>query len=151
MLKRNKLGVFEIANRVAINNTTDAVVEGLAGHQSETNTSAHEVSNISGLQAALNEKEYMFSKNTAFNRDFGTTSGTVCQGNDSRLSDARTPTAHTHTVSDVSGLETALGGKQDIISGYTGIIDIIVSVDFANQTSKTAQINVSNGIIISIN
>ena len=151
MLKSNKLGVFEIANRVAINNTTDAVVEGLAGHQSETNTSAHEVSNISGLQAALNEKEYMFSKNTAFNRDFGTTSGTVCQGNDGRLSDARTPTAHTHTVSDVSGLETALGGKQDIISGYTGIIDIIVSVDFANQTSKTAQINVSNGIIISIN
>ena len=96
MLKRNRLGVFEIANRVVINNTTNAVVEGLASHQSEQNTSAHEVSNISGLQAALNE-------------------------------------------------------KQNVISGYTGIIDIIVSVDFANQTSKTAQINVSNGIIISIN
>lgn len=151
MLKRNRLGVFEIANRVTINNTTDEVVEGLAGHQSEKNTSAHEVSNISGLQAALNEKEYVFSKNTAFNKNFGTTSGTVCQGNDSRLSDARTPTAHAHTVSDVSGLETALNGKQNIISGYTGTIDIIVSVDFANQTSKTAKINVSNGIIISIN
>ena len=151
MLKSNRLGVLEIANRVAINNTTDAIVEGLAGHQSETNTSAHEVSNISGLQAALNEKEYMFSKNTAFNKNFGTTSETVCQGNDSRLSDARIPTAHTHTVSNVSGLETALNGKQNIISGYTGTIDIIVSVDFANQTSETAKINVSNGIIISIN
>lgn len=96
MLKSNKLGVFEIANRVVINNTTDTVVEGLAGHQSEKNTSAHEVSNISGLQAALNS-------------------------------------------------------KQDIISGYTGTIDIVVSVDFANQTSETAKINVSNGIIISIN
>ena len=143
--------VFEIANRVTINNTTDEVVEGLAGHQSEKNTSAHEISNISGLQAALNEKEYMFSKNTAFNRNFGTTSGTVCQGDDSRLSDARTPTAHAHTVSNVSGLETALNGKQDIISGYTGTIDIVVSVDFANKISSTAQINVSNGIIISIN
>lgn len=151
MLKSNRLGVFEVANRVVINNTTDVIVEDLAAHQSETNTSAHEVSNISGLQAALNEKEYMFSKNTAFNKNFGTTSGTVCQGNDSRLSDARIPTAHTHTVSDVSGLETALNGKQDIISGYTGTIDIIVSVDFANQTSETAKINVSNGIIISIN
>ena len=151
MLKSNRLGVFEIANRVVINNTTNAVVEGLAGHQDEKNTSAHEVSNISGLQAALNEKEYMFSKNTAFNKNFGTTLGTVCQGNDSRLSDARIPTAHTHTVSNVSGLETALNGKQDIISGYTGTIDIVVSVDFANQTSKTAKINVSNGIIISIN
>ena len=96
MLKGNRLGVFEIANRVVINNTTNEVVEGLAGHQSEKNTSAHEVSNISGLQAALN-------------------------------------------------------GKQDAIIGYTGTIDIVVSVDFANQTSKTAQINVSNGIIISIN
>ena len=151
MLKSNRLGVFEIANRVVINNTTDAVVEGLAGHQSEKNTSAHEVSNISGLQAALNEKENMFSKNTAFNRNFGTTSGTVCQGNDSRLSDARTPTAHTHTISNVSGLQTALDSKQNIINGYTGTINIIVSVDFANQTFQTAQINVSNGIITEIN
>ena len=33
---------------------------------------------------------------------FGTTSGTVCQGNDSRLSDARTPTTHTHAASDIT-------------------------------------------------
>ena len=150
MLKSNKLGVFEIANRVVVNNTIDAVVEGLAGHQSEKNTSAHEVSNISGLQAALNEKEYMFSKNTAFNRNFGTTSGTVCEGNDSRLSDARIPTAHTHTVSDVSGLETALSGKQNVISGYTGTIDIVVGVDFIAQTVTSKTVNVSNGIITNI-
>jgi len=41
--------------------------------------------------------EPVFAKNTAFNKDFGTTAGTVCQGNDSRLSDARTPTAHKST------------------------------------------------------
>ena len=33
--------------------------------------------------------------------DFGTTAGTVCQGNDSRLSDARTPTAHKTTHSTI--------------------------------------------------
>lgn len=33
--------------------------------------------------------EPAFTKNTAFNKNFGTTAGTVCQGNDSRLSDAR--------------------------------------------------------------
>lgn len=33
-----------------------------------------------------------FTENTAFNKNFGTTSGTVTQGNDSRLSDNRTPT-----------------------------------------------------------
>ena len=92
MLKSNKLGVFEISNRVV----TGVVVNDLASHQNKVTTDAHQISNISGL-------------------------------------------------------ETALNGKQDVISGYTGTIDIIVSVDFANQTSKTAQINVSNGIIISIN
>lgn len=33
--------------------------------------------------------EPTFTKNSAFNKNFGTTAGTVCQGNDSRLSDAR--------------------------------------------------------------
>ena len=144
-------GVFEVSSRVSTNNVSDEVVEGLAGHQSEKNSSAHGISNIDGLREVLNQKEDMFSKNTAFNRNFGTTSGTVCQGNDSRLSDARTPTAHTHTISDVSGLETALNGKQNIISGHTGTIDIVVSVDFVKQTFQTAQINVSNGIITKIN
>ena len=151
MLKSNRIGVFEIANRVVINNTTDEIVEGLAGHQSEKNTSAHEVSNISGLQAALNEKEYVFSKNTAFNKDFGTTLGTVCQGNDNRLSDARTPIAHTHAISDVSGLETALNGKQDVISGYTGNVNVVVGVDFTAETVTTVEIKIVNGIIIEIN
>ena len=96
MAKSNRLGVFEVANRAYSNNVTNEVVDGLAEHKSEKNTSAHEVSNISGLQTALN-------------------------------------------------------GKQDVISGYTGTIDIIVSVDFANQTFQTAQINVSNGIITKIN
>ena len=33
--------------------------------------------------------EPAFTKNTAFNKNFGTSAGTVCQGNDSRLSNAR--------------------------------------------------------------
>lgn len=34
------------------------------------------------------------------------------QTSDSRLTDARTPTAHNHTISDVTGLQSALDGKQ---------------------------------------
>lgn len=45
---------------------------------------------------ALDSKEPAFSKNTAFNKNFGNVADTVCQGNDSRLSDARTPKAHNH-------------------------------------------------------
>ena len=94
-----KSNVLEISNRAAINNSTgsvDLLINKISNHESGLNINAHQISNISGL-------------------------------------------------------ETALNGKQDIISGYTGTIDIVVSVDFANQTSETAQINVSNGIIISIN
>ena len=35
---------------------------------------------------------------------FGTAANTFCEGNDSRLSDARTPVAHTHLTSDVTDL-----------------------------------------------
>lgn len=37
----------------------------------------------------------------------GTAAGTACEGNDSRLSDARTPTSHTHVAADVTDLGTA--------------------------------------------
>ena len=92
-------GVFEVSSRVSINNATDEVVEvveGLAGHQSEKNTSAHQISNISGLQTALN-------------------------------------------------------GKQDVISGYTGNVSVVVGVDFTAQTITTVEIKIVNGIITEIN
>lgn len=41
----------------------------------------------------------------------GTTAGTVAAGDDGRLSDARTPTAHGHTESDVTGLTADLAAK----------------------------------------
>lgn len=40
----------------------------------------------------------------------GTTSSTVCIGNDSRLSDARTPTAHTQAWSTITSTPTTLAG-----------------------------------------
>jgi hypothetical protein len=67
---------------------------------------------------------------------YGTTSGTACQGNDSRLSDARTPTAHaashaaigsdplTLSQSQITNLTTDLAGKvatsRQVIAG-TGL------------------------------
>lgn len=41
------------------------------------------------MDTKLNGKEPAFSKNNAFNKNFGSSAGTVCQGNDSRLSNAR--------------------------------------------------------------
>jgi hypothetical protein len=41
------------------------------------------------------------------------TAGRACLGNDARLSDARTPLAHTHAIADVNLLQTALDAKLD--------------------------------------
>lgn len=68
---------------------------------------------------------------------FGTASGTVCQGNDSRLSDSRTPNTHasshgsggsdavTLAISQVTNLQTSLDGKvSSSITGITGAVAI---------------------------
>ena len=52
--------------------------------------------------------EPAFTKNTAFNKNFGSAAGTVCEGNDARLSDARTPKAHTHKKSEISDFPTSM-------------------------------------------
>lgn len=58
--------------------------------------------------------------------DFGSGAGKVTQGNDARLSDARTPTAHSHPESDVTGLVADLGATEktankNAASGYAGL------------------------------
>ncbi len=53
-----------------------------------------------------NTKEPAFSKNNAFNKNFGTASGTVCQGNDSRLSNSR---KCNNTFDNVSTARSNLG------------------------------------------
>ena len=99
MAKIGNAHVIEIANRVATNNTADGitvVANNLANHQSGLNTNAHQISNISGLQTALN-------------------------------------------------------GKQDVISGYTGNVSVVVGVDFTAEAVTTVEIKIVNGIITEIN
>lgn len=60
------------------------------------NTSDKDKPISDATKKALDGKEPVFSKNSAFNKAFGNSAGTVCQGNDSRLNDARTPKAHNH-------------------------------------------------------
>lgn len=41
--------------------------------------------------------ENKFEKNSAFNKNFGNTTNTVCEGDDPRLYDERTPISHNHS------------------------------------------------------
>ncbi|QGJ92920.1 minor tail protein [Gordonia phage Kabocha] len=51
------------------------------------------------------------SKPSTFAPTIGTTAATAVAGNDPRLTDARTPTAHGHTISEITNLQTTLDGK----------------------------------------
>lgn len=52
--------------------------------------------------------------------DFGTTAGTICEGNDSRLSNARTPTAHSSTTTTYgSASQTNYGHVKQTMPLYT--------------------------------
>lgn len=55
-----------------------------------------------------------FEKNNSFNKDFGNSADTICQGNDIRLSNKRIPIKHTHYIDDIDGLEEALYERYSI-------------------------------------
>ena len=57
-------------------------------------------------------------KPTTFAPTIGSTASTAVAGNDVRLSDARTPTAHSHIVNDVTGLQAALDAKAAATGAY---------------------------------
>ena len=152
--KNGRAHVIEMANRASVQKLAGESLSGLTdrldNHESGLNTNAHGISNIAGLQAELNSKEPVFSKNTGFNKNFGSTTGTVCEGNDSRLSDARTPVTHNHVISTVINLQDELDNKADAFTGYTGTLTVIKTINFGAQTTTTATLNITNGIIVSI-
>lgn len=59
--------------------------------------------------------EPAFDKRSAFNKNFGAEFNTVCEGNDPRLSDSRTPLAHKHEAIEIDGLEKMIGSNEKII------------------------------------
>ncbi len=105
--------------------------------------------------------ESAFTKNTAFNKDFGNVAGTVTEGNDSRLSDTRTPTSHaashingTDDIQDATssqkGLMTATyATKLDGIA--TGAeVNVATNLTTGTKTGTTLDINSSTGTNVTI-
>jgi hypothetical protein len=90
-----------------------ALVSGSTSIQiDDTVTSVSKVWSSSKVNTELGSKENSFSKNTAFNKNFGTSAGTVSEGNHNHLG-IYAPVSHSHVISDVTGLQTALDGKAD--------------------------------------
>lgn len=95
---------------------------------------AHPTSAVTGLDAALAGKAPTartitagagltgggdFSADRTIAASFGSSAGTVAEGNDARLSDARTPTAHAASHGDGGSDEVSLDGSQ-VTTGTVG-------------------------------
>ena len=93
----------------------------------------------SNIQTQINSKKNDFTENTAFNKNFGTTVGTVAQGNDSRILNAfQLNTGGTVTGNVIATGEMYRDGTKQISSRYaytmTSSTATALYLDFSNST-----------------
>jgi hypothetical protein len=93
----------------------------------------HTIANVTGLQSALDGKEPSFTKNTAFNKNFGTTAGTVAQGNDSRIINGQTAynwgnhaSAGYYNILNNTGYLTGYIDLNNVPAGVRGLAQLTV-------------------------
>jgi hypothetical protein len=98
------------------------------------------------LVAAVASKENAFTKNAAFNKDFGSAAGTVCEGDDARLSDARTPLAHAHVKADITDFSDAdyATAAQGALADSALQAETVTDISF-NSTTKILSYTDENG------
>ena len=81
----------------------DSLISTVAGKASATHTHGN-ITNDGRVGTTANLPLITGTGGVVQAGSFGNQANTFCEGNDSRLSDARTPVAHTHTKSDVTDL-----------------------------------------------
>lgn len=137
--------VEDKGNKLAAGNVEDALAE-IVDKIANLDTDVTSVNGQTGavtLTAGDVGAEPAFTKNTAFNKDFGTTAGTVMQGNDSRVTTAVSDISTIKT--DISGIktknteqDTAIAGKANLKGGNT----------FTGDQSVTGSISATGGVTI---
>lgn len=113
----------------------------------------HAIDDTTGLQAALDGKAAsahdhdwasITSKPTTFAPVIGSGAADAVAGNDARLTDARAPTAHTHTIANVTSLQATLDGKA--AASHTHATSEVTGLDAALTAREiTANKGAANG------
>jgi hypothetical protein len=113
-------GTFDIL-RIPTGTTASTVCIGndsrLSDSRTPTSHTHGNITNAGSIGAAANLPLITTTSGVITTGSFGTTANTFCQGNDSRLSDSRTPTAH--ASSHASGGSDALTLAQSQITNLT--------------------------------
>ena len=117
-------GLLIATDKVKLNNLATVATSGSYADLTGTPTiPAAQVnsdwSSVSGVSQILNKPTLGTASPLNVPASGNAASGEVVKGDDTRLSDARTPLSHTHVIADVTGLQTALDGKFDEPVGDT--------------------------------
>ena len=131
---------------------------GVTGKPSSYTPSSHthgNITNAGAIGSTANKPLITTTNGVITTGSFGTTANTFCQGNDSRLSDARTPTAHTHNASDItSGLATVAtsGSYEDLTNKPTipTVNNATLTIQKNGTTVKTFTANASSNVTANI-
>lgn len=137
--------VEDKGNKLAADNVEDALAE-IVDKIDNLDTGVISVNGQTGVVSLGPDDvgaEPEFTKNTAFNKDFGTTAGTVMEGNDSRVTTAVSDISAIKT--DISGIktknteqDTAIAGKANLKGGNT----------FTGDQSITGSISATGGLTV---
>ena len=109
------------------------------------------ITNTGAVGSTANKPLITTTNGVVTTGSFGTSANTFCQGNDSRLSDARTPTSHTHgSITNDGKIGTASG--KIITTGTSGVLQASDSItksmisDFPTSMAPTSHTHTKSEI-----
>ncbi len=131
----------------SVNTKTGAVTLTASDVGASPTSHSHTISDVTDLQTTLNGKQASGSYAPATGIAPSAITGTAVVTNDSRLSDPRTPTAHSHAISEVTSLQTALDGKA--LSSHTHSISNVTGLQTAldGKQQSGSYATLVNGVI----
>ena len=112
----------EKINSLAVTNAI--IAEAMARYKATLNYQDKGVRSFNGKEGIVwftlysLQVESMFTKRTAFNKDFGKIADTICAGNDSRLKNKRTPLQHSHKLKDVPDFAEQIKAMNQEVARY---------------------------------
>ena len=83
-------------------------------------------------------------------RPLGTGASDACAGNDARLSNARTPTAHTHASNDITDTLTLIQGKNITLTQTASGLEISAAADGKVKTVNNQQPDSNGNVTVPI-
>lgn len=120
-------------NKVIVSNGTQII------ESSISTTNLNSLDTTTSITSQLNSKEPAFTKNTAFNKNFGIVTGTVCEGSDDRLGTKSID--ETNIANGKIQVYNAISGKLEYQTPSSGATNLSI----ANKTSTTLDIASDTG------